>query len=155
MNESAQQLASMARGMVDGGSYMTLATANHSGRPWASPVWYAHAGYREFFWVSSPQARHSKNLAGRPQAGIVIFDSRTPIGTGQAVYLDATAAEVTGDDVARGIEVFSAKSQAQGASGWSLADVQAPARHRLYRAIASEVFVLDGHDQRIAVQIME
>lgn len=28
---------------------MTLATADVSGRPWASPVWYAQAGYREFF----------------------------------------------------------------------------------------------------------
>jgi pyridoxine/pyridoxamine 5'-phosphate oxidase len=148
------ELASIARDMVDDGSYLTLATADQAGRPWASPVWYAHAGYREFFWVSSPAARHSRNLAGRPQAGIVIFDSRAPIGTGQAVYLDATASEVTGDEVARGIEVFSARSQAQGESSWTLADVQAPARHRLYRAIASEVFVLDGRDQRITVQIV-
>jgi hypothetical protein len=155
MSQSGHDLATIARDMVDDGSYMTLATADHAGRPWASPVWYAHAGYREFFWVSSPEARHSRNLAGRPQTGIVIFDSRAPIGTGQAVYLDATAEEATGDDVPRGIEVFSEKSRARGASGWSLADVQSPARLRLYRANASEAFVLDGRDQRISVQIMD
>jgi len=155
MRQPEKQLAAIAREMVDEGRYMTLATADHAGQPWASPVWYAHGGYREFFWVSSPEARHSRNLAGRPQAGIVIFDSHAAIGTGQAVYLDATAGQVSGEDAARGIGLFSAKSQAQGASGWSLADVQAPARLRLYRAIASEVFVLDGRDQRITVQMME
>lgn len=141
--------------MIDDGSYMTLATADQAGRPWASPVWYAHAGSREFFWVSAPEARHSRNLSGRPQTGIVIFDSRAPIGTGQAVYLDAVASEVAGDEAARGIEAFSARSQAQGGQAWSLADIQAPARLRLYRAIASEVFVLDGRDQRIAVTMRE
>ncbi len=33
------------RAIVDGHWYMTLATADASGRPWASPVWFAHDGY--------------------------------------------------------------------------------------------------------------
>lgn len=49
-----QDLEAVARAIVDSNAYMTLATANEDGRPWASPVWYAHAGYREFYWVSSP-----------------------------------------------------------------------------------------------------
>jgi pyridoxine/pyridoxamine 5'-phosphate oxidase len=154
-SDSGHQLAAIARDMIDDGSYMTLATADHAGRPWASPVWYAHADSREFFWVSAPETRHSRNLSGRPQTAIVIFDSRAPIGTGQAVYLEAVAGEVTGDDAVRGIEVFSARSQAQGGHAWSLADIHPPARLRLYRAIASEVFVLDGRDQRIAVTMMK
>jgi hypothetical protein len=155
MSNSGDQLAAIARDMIDDGSYMTLATADQAGQPWASPVWYAHDGYRKFYWVSSPEARHSRNLAARAQTGIVIFDSRAPISTGQAVYLEATASEVAPDDVAHGIGMFSIRSQAQGGRAWSLADVQAPARLRLYRAIASEIFVLDGHDQRVPVTIME
>jgi len=46
--------------------------------------------------------------------------------------------------MARGLELFLARSQAQGASAWSLADVREPAPLRLYRAVAAEVFVLDG-----------
>ena len=52
----------MARAIVDGNSYMTLGTADAEGLPWASPVWYAPASYREFFraqaseqFVLSPQ----------------------------------------------------------------------------------------------------
>ena len=70
-----QDPARVARAVIDANSYMTIATADPAGQPWPSPVWYAHAGYREFFWVSSPAARHSRNLADRPRAGIVIFDS--------------------------------------------------------------------------------
>jgi nitroimidazol reductase NimA-like FMN-containing flavoprotein (pyridoxamine 5'-phosphate oxidase superfamily) len=61
---------------------MTLATADETGCPWASPVWYAAEGYARFYWVSSPEAKHSRNLAVRPRLSIVIFDSRAPVGTG-------------------------------------------------------------------------
>jgi hypothetical protein len=44
--------------------------------------------------VSSPGTQHSRNLADRPQAEIVIFDSTAPVGQGEAVYLDAVATEV-------------------------------------------------------------
>lgn len=34
----------VARGVVDANRYMTLGTADASGRPWVSPVWYAADG---------------------------------------------------------------------------------------------------------------
>ena len=40
---------------------------------------------------------------------------------------------------------------AVGLSAWSVDDVQPPAKHRLYRATAVERFVLDDHDERVAV----
>jgi hypothetical protein len=49
------------------------------------------------------------------------------------------------------LDVYSAASRRQGLPTWSRAAVVAPARHRLYRAKALELFVLDSHDQRIAV----
>jgi hypothetical protein len=98
----------MARAIVDGNSYLTLGTADADGLPWASPVWYAPASYREFFWVSKPGARHSQNIAVRPEVGIVIFDSTVPMSTGKAVYMAARAEEVTGaDEIERGMSVFS------------------------------------------------
>ena len=85
----------MARAIVDGNRYMTLSTADAGGMPWASPVWFAAASYSELFWVSKPGARHSQNIAARPEVGIVIFDSTVPISTGKAVYIAARAEEVT------------------------------------------------------------
>jgi len=66
--------------------YMVLATADAAGLPWASPVWFAANDGREFNWVSRPEARHSRNLAVRPELGIAIFDSTQPAGTGEGVY---------------------------------------------------------------------
>ena len=34
-------MARVATAIVDASSYMTLATADHEGRPWASPTWFA------------------------------------------------------------------------------------------------------------------
>jgi hypothetical protein len=77
------------------------------------------------YWVSSPDATHSRNIATRPDAGIAIFDSAAPIGTGQGVYLRARAAVVSADELDQCIEVFSRRSQAHGGAAWVPADVQA------------------------------
>jgi hypothetical protein len=60
---------------------------------WLSPVYYAGARYSDFYWVSSPQAQHSRNIEQRPAVEIVIFDSTAAVGKGEAVYVaaDATA----------------------------------------------------------------
>jgi hypothetical protein len=93
---------------------MTLATGTAPGTP-ASPVWFAHDGYAEFLRVSRRDARHSCNLARRPQLGIVIFDSAARPGAARAVYVEATAEELTGAEQERGIAIYSRRSQADGA----------------------------------------
>jgi nitroimidazol reductase NimA-like FMN-containing flavoprotein (pyridoxamine 5'-phosphate oxidase superfamily) len=74
-----------ARAVIEANRYMTLGTADEDGVPWVSPVWFATADRRDFFWVSSPEARHSRNLAARPELSIVIFDSQVQPGSAQAV----------------------------------------------------------------------
>jgi uncharacterized protein YhbP (UPF0306 family) len=148
-----EELGAIARAIIDSNRYLTLGTADEQGLPWVSPVWYAPHEYRRFFWVSSPEARHSRNVAARPQVSIVIFDSQAPVGTGQGVYMSAVAEELSGGDVERGIGIFSRRSVAQRASAWTADDVRPPARHRLYRATASEHFVLGPQDQRTPVSV--
>ena len=130
---------------------MTLGTADEAGHPWVSPVYFAVKGYTEFFWVSSPEARHSRNIGERPEVSIVIFDSTVPANTGEAVYMSATAEAVGGGDVERGIDIFSRRSVQHGAGTWTKDDVAPPERLRLYRAIATEHFVLGRDDRRIPV----
>jgi Pyridoxamine 5'-phosphate oxidase len=142
-------LDAIARAILDANAYMTLATADPTGRPWASPVYFASAGHAEFFWVSSPDALHSRNLAARPQVSIVVFDSRTPLGEGQAVYMSAVAGEPADADLERGIEIFSDASVADGGREWKLQDVRPPGFHRLYRAAAGEHWILDPGDHPV------
>ena len=81
--------ARTAHDIIDGNEHVVLGTADADGRPWVSPVYFAHIGYREFVWVSSPDTRHSRNIGLRRTIAMVIFDSRAPIGTGVGVYMDA------------------------------------------------------------------
>ena len=146
----------IARAIIDANLYMVLATADGTGRPWASPVYFAMFGYAEFFWVSSPDATHSRNIAVRHDVGIVIFNSQTPIGTGQGVYMAAEAGEMAGTELKRGIEIFSRRSLFHGGVAWMPEDVERPAPFRLYRAMASEHSLLarDGRpDHRIPVDV--
>src|SRR3954468_9953790 len=83
-----KDLAGIARSIVDANRFMVLGTADASGRPWVSPVWYALLSYREYVWVSRPGARHSRNLAARPEVAIAIYDSHRP-GSWSALYMAA------------------------------------------------------------------
>ena len=148
-----QKLEALARAIIDANLYMTLATADESGRPWASPVYFAVEDYREFIWVSRPESRHSRTLAVRPELGSAIFDSRVPINTGQGVYVSAVAQELTGPDAERAIEIFSGRSQAHGGEAWTLADVRAPAEFRLYGATATDHSVIRPGTLRTPVEL--
>lgn len=141
--DQQQDLGAVARDIIDSNIYMVLGTADETGRPWVSPVYYASAGYTEFFWVSSPEATHSRNIATRHEVSIVVFNSQVPIGTGQGVYISAVAEEQTDDDLDRGIDIFSRTSEGHGGRAWTLEDVRPPALYRLYRATASEHWVLE------------
>ena len=83
------ELADVARSVIDANRYMALGTADGAGNPWVSPVWFASEDYRNFHWVSSPDAKHSRNLAAHPEVAIAIFDSSVPVGGAQAVYMKA------------------------------------------------------------------
>jgi nitroimidazol reductase NimA-like FMN-containing flavoprotein (pyridoxamine 5'-phosphate oxidase superfamily) len=151
---SAAEVDSVVRAVFAGNRYMTLGTADEHGHPWVTPVWFARVDHREFFWVSSPAARHSRNIADRPEVSIVVFDSQVAVGSASAVYMTAVAQLLTGASQERGLEIFARESEAQGLRVWRVADVTAPARHRLYRAAATEQWVLDPHDERLPVTMV-
>jgi uncharacterized pyridoxamine 5'-phosphate oxidase family protein len=84
----------MARRVIDGNHYMTLATLDPDGRPRLPPVYYTCVRHAAFYWVSSAGAQHSRNLAERPAVEIVIFDTTARVGEGEAVYIAAKATVV-------------------------------------------------------------
>ena len=151
MNDDRDQ--ALAREIIDKALYMVVATSDSSGQPWASPVYFAHRDYRDFFWISQPDATHSENLRERREVGIAIFDSTQPIGTGKGAYVLGVARELPAHETAEGIEVFSKRSVSHGGEEISAEDVSPPARHRLYQATAEAIYVLDDHDHRIEVSL--
>ena len=148
--------AQTVRHIIEASRYLVLATADAAGRPWSTPVYFAHIGFTEFFWVSSPDVTHSRNIAVRPEVGIAVFDSHAEIGTGQGVYMSAAATLLEDGETARGIEAFSRRSVAHGGHEWTSEDVRPGTGMRLYRASADAHWILakDGQpDHRVPVPL--
>lgn len=151
----------MVRQVVDANHYMTLGTSEPDGRPRLSPVYFTHAGYRDYYWVSSPTAHHSLNLTARPSVAMVIFDSTTAPGDSHAVYLEADAAQVADEELAARCATAFAQVAA-GARAFTPEELSGDAALRLYRAQATkhEVHIRGrdpiygtGVDRRLAVAL--
>ena len=92
--DETTDLAAMARDVIDTNPYLVLGTVGEGGVPRVSPVFFGVDGYRDFYWVSSPDAVHSVNVEQRPEVSAVIFDSTVRAGHGRAVYLTGRARRV-------------------------------------------------------------
>ncbi|MEU9844396.1 pyridoxamine 5'-phosphate oxidase family protein [Actinomadura sp. NPDC048032] len=148
-----EDLDELARAVIDENRYMTLGTSEADHRPRLSPVYFTHAGYRTFYWVSSPDARHSGNIAARPEVALVVYDSNVEIGQGRAVYVDAVASVVPDDDLPRRCaEAF--PDAGPGAVAFQPDELSGDAPLRLYHADATGYEVhLPGRDPRNAAGI--
>lgn len=105
MDEQTADLAAMAREVIDANRYLVLGTVGADGAPRVSPVYYGVDEYRDFYWVSSPDALHSINVEQRPAVNAVIYDSSVQVGHGRAVYLTGRARRVPEGELAERCEV--------------------------------------------------
>jgi nitroimidazol reductase NimA-like FMN-containing flavoprotein (pyridoxamine 5'-phosphate oxidase superfamily) len=91
---SSIQHLDRARRIVHSIKYVTIATASANGQPWNSPVYSAFDAEYNFYWASDREGQHSRNIRENPRVFLAIYDSTVPEGTGQGVYIQATAAEL-------------------------------------------------------------
>jgi len=138
--DAEQVLAERFRRAIDTTQYMTLATADADGNPWVSPVYFTPVEHRTFYWVSSPDAVHSRNIAVRPEVRIVFFDSTVAVGHAVASYVGATAGQVPDDEVETAARVYSARLG--GARSFGVDELTGDADLRLYAAHATSCEVL-------------
>ena len=73
--------------------YITIATSSNN-QPWNSPVYSVHDEHYNFYWASWKENVHSKNIRNNPRVFLVIYDSTVPEGTGEGLYVKATAKEL-------------------------------------------------------------
>jgi hypothetical protein len=148
--------AGLARGIVDANVYLTIGSASAGGSPWATPVFFAaSADYRSYYWVSSPLALHSRNIAQRPSVSLLIFNSQVRPGDGQAVYMTATASKVASAEMDAALRIYPGEPS-RGGRRFEPADISGAAPYRLYRATASRFWILDpdkSPDQRVEVSL--
>jgi len=140
------ELKDMARRVLDGNRYLVLGTVEPDGRPRLSPVYFVPAGYDRLYWVSSPDAQHSRNVRERPEVQIVVFDSSRAPGDGEAVYVSATAREVPEDELP-GLLHEAFDPEGRGGRRFGAEELSGDGDLRLYVATATayDVHVRGGH----------
>jgi hypothetical protein len=121
--------------------YAVLGTVTPEGRPWTSPVYFASDGLTALYWCSTTDSRHSVNLAANPAVSLAVFDSTVAPYTGRAVYAEGTASILEGADLEHGLSVYPGDAS-RDATSLDLEDVTGDAPWRLYRAVATAVWVL-------------
>lgn len=131
-----------AKELIGKNLYAVIATAEKDGKPWVSPVFFAHDDAYRMYWVSNREARHSCLIRENPNVAIVIFDSSVPEGDprADALYLKAIAEELSLPiDIEKGIEVYNAKATKDEFRIADATKVIGDNLWRIYRATFTEV----------------
>jgi hypothetical protein len=155
---SVDDAARRARQLIADTPHLTLATADASGKPWSSPVYFAHDQAFTVYWVSFRQTVHSANIRVRPQVGISIL-GEPPDHEGAGVYFDAVATELRDlAEVERAIEVRRTRPQDKKFAVTSPRDVLGDAAWRIYRAVPVAVYQYHDaakivHGQHVDVRV--
>jgi len=135
-----------------------LATASADGTPWNSAVYIACDEAPTFYWCSPSTAVHSRNLADNPQVFLLVFDSRQPDHSGQAVYISGTATELSDvSAIKRALDCLAAR---RGERPKSPADFMGSHPRRVYAMVPDMIWTnvvkeKDGHyfDERVAIEL--
>ncbi|NYJ02672.1 hypothetical protein HNR19_003370 [Nocardioides thalensis] len=149
MSESAATTSLVDHGhdLLAANAYLVLGTVGADGAPWTTPVYFAADGLLDYYWVSSRESQHSRNLAVQRQVSLAVFDSTVPAYHGRCLYAADEATELAGDDLEHGLRVYPGPP-GRGGTALTHAEVTGDAPWRLYRARASAAWVLCPREPR-------
>lgn len=73
--------------IIETNLYLTIATVDETGKfPLVTPLFFANHS-NKFYWISSCESTHSKNIEYNPNVSAVIFDTNANHGDGVGVYM--------------------------------------------------------------------
>jgi uncharacterized protein YhbP (UPF0306 family) len=131
---------SVVDGLLVANRYLVLGTADADGQPWVTPVFFAPLEPDHVCWVSSPDSRHSRNIASRAALAITVFDSTVEVGRAEAVYFDAEAAQLAVDETDSALQALN--SRLPQAKHLSRDDLQPVGPMVIYKATLLRRYVL-------------
>ncbi len=77
---------------------MQIATTVNN-KPWNCTVYYAYDGDFNFYWISKPTSRHSKDIIKNPNiAGVIVYDQQPPQKAVRGLQFEGTAKLLTGKE---------------------------------------------------------
>lgn len=152
--------AQIAAEFVSHIAYAALGTTGPSGEAWITPIYFVPTSDLRILWVSGRDARHSRNIAElRNRVSIACYDSMTPFGHAQGVYIEGRASEIPESELAARCEAFYSrrfrdpKDFAEKAR--RPADFSGDSPRRMYECRVESVFVLDPDGDPMHGRLMD
>lgn len=105
---ASERLAAVAQDLLDASTLCAIATMTPAGSPYVNTAYFAWARDFRLFWLSHPDATHSRNIQTTGTAALAVYDSTQTWGKPD-----------------RGIQVFGAGCEATGSVADDAASVYA------------------------------
>lgn len=145
-----------AKQLVKNNEIMIIATADGTGKPWISPVFFNFDDAYNLYWVSYKEAEHSKNIRTRPEVAITIVGSSSNDSfIDDAVYIDAEARELSDKkDILPAIQVMMKRQQIEKFMIHGINDVTGNAAWRIYKAVPRAAWKRNDKDLKVNGQVI-
>ncbi len=96
--------------ILDDNLYMTLSVSSKAGEPWIANAFFAYDKKLNLYWYSSKETKHSHYIKENPNVALAIFNSTAVGGEVDAVYIKATASEVSSQsELLHGLHIYGSK----------------------------------------------
>ncbi|TMC69432.1 MAG: pyridoxamine 5'-phosphate oxidase family protein [Chloroflexi bacterium] len=134
---SARRLAAMARRLLDESKLCAIATVSTGTRAHVNTAYFAWGPAFEIVWLSSPHARHSRNIRANPSTAVAVYRSTQRWGgSDRGIQLFGRTRELSGREARSAEQLYSARFSAYGG------DFTA---YRFYRLRPGRIKLFDEH----------
>lgn len=156
-----KDLNKLAREIIKINQYMTIASSDKNGSPWAAGVVYSYDKDWNLYFLSLPSSCHSQNIKNNKNVVVAIFDSHQLFGQGVGLQIEGVAAEVAAKDTSEIIKIFFARKFPYGGVTHSTDDyikqfTSKGSIYRCYKIILRKIWMNDPNnkiDARVIVTL--
>lgn len=133
--------------------YLTMATADADGSPWAAPLAYVVDDSGDLVYYSAMDAHHSRDIAARPVVACAIFDSSRLSDEADGVQLVGEVSEVGESELPVVMRLYFERSfpDAMVRARWSrpVSDFAGDSPQRFYRICITEAYRPDPSSAKV------
>jgi uncharacterized protein YhbP (UPF0306 family) len=157
MTKTMESYRQEARRIMQSNNYMVIATVNNNGNPWAATVLYVYDKDYSFYFLSSVDSRHAKNITEDPNVSFVIFDSDQAVGESEGIQAEGLASLVGKKSLEKVIKLYSNKvfpnSKLSPEKRYDPTNYGEASEFRFFKIKVSSVFITGTVDRRTEVHL--
>ena len=152
----------LARSIIQNNQYVSIATVDEKGKPWISPVAYAHDNNWNLYFVSMTTSRHCINIEKNSNVAVAIFDSQQVWGEGVGLQIEGKVETVKIKDVPKVIKLYAFRKYPFGgiktekAMTFAKSMVLERKIYKIYKIVPNNVYMNDPNsetDVRIKINL--